>query len=230
MTRPAALLQSFAALGAAATLTLAACSDSGGAGPTANVDVDPFLEDVILGDASAPIEVVEYASLSCPHCRDFWKQDFPRLKTNYIDTGRVRYVLKDFPTAPVELAIAATGIARCAGEDGYYDVVDDVFTQYHDIMEALRSNTGALPVLIQVGERAGLSTEEVRACINHQGVQSYLNDVREEAIEAGVTATPTVFVNGELVSPHDYGSLSAKIDALLDPSASQEPTEGEASE
>lgn len=225
--RPLATIAAAATL--TLTLTLAACSDNGGSGSTSNANVDPYLEDVTMGDASAPVEIVEYASLSCPHCRDFWKQDFPRIKTNYIDTGRVRYTLKDFPTAPVELAIAATAIARCAGEDGYYEVVDDVFTQYHDIMDALRSNTGALPVLLQVGERAGLSTDEVRACINHPGVQDYIEGVRDEAIEAGVTATPTIFVNGELVSPHDYESLSAKIDSILDPDAAA-PAEAEASE
>lgn len=227
-----ALNRSIAAAAAVAALMLAACSDNSASGnAAADVDVDPYLEDVVMGDDSAPVEIVEYASLSCPHCRDFWKQEFPRLKTNYIDTGRVRYVLKDFPTAPAELAIAATAIARCAGEDGYYDVVDDVFTQYHEIMDALRSNSGALPILLQIGERAGLSTEEVRACINHPGVQDYINGVVDEASELGVNSTPTIFVNGERVSPHDYESLSAKIDSLLDPTAAPaEPEAAEASE
>ncbi len=222
--------RAFAAIAAAASLALAACSDNSSGGAYADVDVDPYLEDVTLGDASAPVEIIEYASLSCPHCRDFWKQDFPRLKTNYIDTGRVRYVLKDFPTAPVELAVAATAIARCAGEDGYYDVVDDVFTQYHDIMDALRSNTGALPLLVEIGGRAGLSTDEVRACINHEGVQKYIDGVVAEAVDKGVTATPTIFVNGEVVSPHDYASLSAAIDAILDPDSAAAPAETEAAE
>ncbi len=215
-----------------AALTLAACSgETGGSSSTPDVDVDPYLEDVVMGDASAPVEIIEFASLSCPHCRDFWKQEFPRIKTNYIDTGRVRYVLKDFPTAPAELAIAATAIARCAGEDGYYDVVDDVFTQYHDIMDALRTNTGVLPILIQIGDRAGLSTDEVRACINHPGIQDYIDGVMTEAAEMGVNSTPTIFVNGELVSPHDYESLSAKIDSILDPSAAAaEPATAEGSE
>lgn len=226
------LPRAIATLAATATLALAACSDNSTSGSASTADVDPYLGDVVMGDPSAPVEIVEYASLSCPHCRDFWKQDFPRLKTNYIDTGRVRYVLKDFPTAPVELAVAVTAIARCAGEDGYYEVVDDVFTHYHDIMDALRTNTGALPKLIEIGGRAGLSTDEVRACINHQGVQDYINEMTQEGVDKGVNATPTIFVNGEVVSPHDYASLSAAIDAILDPdaAAATAPTEDEASE
>lgn len=224
------LPRAIATLAAAATLALAACSDNSTGGSASRADVDPYLGDIVMGDASAPVEIIEYASLSCPHCRDFWKQDFPRLKTNYIDTGRVRYVLKDFPTPPVELAVAATAIARCAGEDGYYEVVDDVFTQYHDIMEAMRTSSGALPLLIEIGGRAGLSTDEVRACINHDGVQSYINEMTQEGVAKGVSATPTIFVNGEVVSPHDYASLSAAIDAILDPNAAAAPTPGEDSE
>jgi protein-disulfide isomerase len=199
-------------------LGAAACSNEGGA--SADLPpVDPVLTDVVMGDAAAPVTMVEYASLTCPHCRDFWKQVFPRIKSEYVDTGKVKYILKDFPTAPAEIAVAGTAIARCAGEEGYYAVVDDIFSNWHELMEAAQQGAAG-PVLVAVGGRHGLDPEEVRACVNNTGVQDYINRTMEEARAQQVTGTPTVFLNGEkLPAPHTYEALKAAIDAKLNPGA-----------
>jgi protein-disulfide isomerase len=109
-----ALAAAFAAL----CLTVA-CSPSGDGQSRSSVTVTPFVEDVVMGDPNAKVEIVEYASLTCSHCRDFWMQGFQPLKAQYIDTGKVKYILRDFPTQPVELATAGVAIARCKGEDKY---------------------------------------------------------------------------------------------------------------
>jgi protein-disulfide isomerase len=205
-----------AGIAAAAGLGLMACSESSTTGASGGKDVpiSPYLQDIVWGDPNAKVEVVEYASLSCTHCRDFWKQDLPRIKAEFIDTGKVRYILRDFPTPPVELSVAATAIARCAGKDGYYNVVDDVYTHYADLMDAVQSGTGAAPMLVEIGGRAGLSPDEVRTCVNSKDIQTYIQKVVDDA-RGKVTATPTVFVDGEKVENHLYPGLSAVINAKL---------------
>jgi protein-disulfide isomerase len=204
------------ALGALALV--AGCSERAGDGAAvgagANVKVDPYIGDVVMGDAAAPVTVVEYASLTCPHCRDFWKQQFPVLKERYIDTGKVKYILRDFPTAPAPVAVAAAAVARCKGEDQYYAVVDDIFSSWHEMMEAAQSSSGAGPVLVAVGGRHGMTPDEVRACANHRGVQEYIQKVVTEAADR-VRATPTIFVDDVLVDRHTNENLFAAIDAKL---------------
>ncbi len=208
-------------IAAAALVLAAACGGEGGGGSTAKVD--PYFGDVVLGDASAPVELVEYASLTCSHCRDFWKQVYPRLKSEYIDTGKVKYVMKDWPTAPADLAIAGVGLSRCAGKDKYYAIVDEFFTRQGDMFEAAQKGAAG-PVLVEIGGAHGLSVEEVRACIEHPGIEKHLMTVQTEA--AGrVSGTPAVFLNGDVATDHSWAGLSAAIEAKLNPQAA--PAEGQ---
>ena len=190
-----------------------ACSggDNGGS-DAAYANVDPYFGDVMLGEADAPVEIVEYASLTCPACRNFWKQVFPRLKANYIDTGKVKYVMKDWPT-DADLSVAGVGLVRCAGRDKYYDLVDEYFTRLADLFDAARVG-GAGPVLVEIGAAHGLSTDQVRACIDHPGVRTHLERTQTES-GGRVRATPTVFVNDEHIADHSYAGISAAIDAAL---------------
>lgn len=208
-----------AAIFAVAAAMLAACSggDTDGA-DASGVEVDPYLGPVVIGDANAKVKMVEYASLTCPHCRDFWKQVYPRIKSTYIDTGKISYELHDFPTPPIEVAYAAAAIARCKGKDAYYDIVDDFVTSHHDLMNAVRTPTGAGPVLVAVGGRHGLSPEEVRACVNHAGVKAYIDKTVMDARDK-VSATPTVFINGEMVPEHTFEAIAAIIEAKFNPDA-----------
>ncbi|HMP61919.1 MAG TPA: thioredoxin domain-containing protein, partial [Phenylobacterium sp.] len=107
-----------AAAGAAA-LALGACSGQSAAGAAEG--------DMTLGDPNAPVKMIEYASLSCVHCATFNNDVFPTLKTKYIDTGKVHYTFREFLTPPVEVAAAGFLLARCAGEDRYFEVVDAIF-------------------------------------------------------------------------------------------------------
>ena len=141
-----ALASRFAAPAAMlAALVLAAC---GGQTNTVAADgfkpvpVTPVIGDVPLGNASAPVTVEEYASYTCSHCRDFWKQEFPRLKTEYIDTGKVKFVYRDYPLDD-SLAVMLASIARCKGADSYFTVVDDIFSQQYEILSAAQKGEAA---------------------------------------------------------------------------------------
>jgi protein-disulfide isomerase len=169
------------------------------------------------------VTIVEYASLTCPHCRDFWKQEFPRIKAAYIDTGKVKYMLRELPTPPAELAIAASAVARCTGKDHYYDVVDDVYTNYHKMMDSASSASGAVPVLVEIGGRHGLSVDQVAACVRSKAIQDYVSkEIAEKPDFAN--STPTVIINGEHVTDTRYDNLVKVIEAKLNPGAAPAPT------
>lgn len=203
---------------AALALAAVACSKAGGADAGNGARIDPILADVTIGSASAPVTMIEYASLTCPHCRDFWKQEFPRLKAAYIDTGKVKYTLRELPTPPAELAIAAAGVARCAGKDHYYDVVDDVYANYHKMMDAVDSANGAAPVLIEIGGRHGLSPDQVAACARSKAIRQYVDKEIAEKPDFA-QSTPTVIVDGEHIEDTRYDNLVKVIEAKLNPNA-----------
>jgi len=212
LMRPLAIL-------AVAAMALAACSGEKSGGAPSDVKVDPYLGPVVLGDANAKVKMVEYASLTCPHCRDFWKQVYPRIKATYIDTGKISYELHDFPTPPVEVAVAAAAIARCKGKDAYYAIVDDFVTSHHDLINAAQSPTGAGPVLVAVGGRHGLSPDEVRACVNNADVKTFIDKTVRDGQERKVQSTPTIFINDVAVPEHSFDAISAQIEAQLNPGA-----------
>jgi protein-disulfide isomerase len=212
-----ALVSRAAPVMAAAILALAACSDGGSGGGGGNAKIDPVLKDVTLGDAKAPVEVIEYASLTCPHCRDFWKQDFPRLKATYIDTGKVKYTYRDFPTDP-DMAVAGVGVTRCKGADNYYALVDEFFTNQYDLAVAARDGKAG-PKLVEIGGRHGLTQDEIRTCIDDKRIRDYLNKTIEEGRAKGVDSTPAVFVNGKRVANHEWAYLQKDIEAVLNPGA-----------
>src|SRR5579871_259475 len=197
------------ALLAGLALIIAACSGSDKAPGKveAAANVQPWLADVQLGPDNAPVSIVEYASLTCPHCRDFWKQEFPLLKEKYIDTGKVKYVFRDLPTNPADVAIAAVSVARCAGKDKFYDVIDDVYSNYGKLMEAVGSDTGAAPLLVEIGARHGLSLDQVKACVSGDLVKTYVQkEISEKPSFAN--STPTVILDGQFVENHEFANLS----------------------
>lgn len=212
------LSRALIAASAAAALLLAACSPTpGAAGDAAPAAVSPsttgaYLGDVTMGKLDAPVKIVEYASTTCPHCRDFWKQEFARLKAAYIDTGKANYTLKDFPTPPVAVAVAGVAIARCAGKDKYYDVIDDLFTNQFDIMTASQ-NGDAVPELMKVALRHGLDANKAMACINDKSVTEFVAATVKAS--PNVHSTPTILINGKAVALHTFEGVGKAIDEAL---------------
>lgn len=187
----------------AAMTTLAACSGGG------------FQEaegDMGLGAAKgAKVTVVEYASVTCSHCAA-WQQDvWPEFKAKYVDTNKVRYIFREFPTPPVPVAAAGFLVARCAGPDKYFDVIHEIMASQAEIFGGTPPRT----TLLRIAQGAGLSEAQFEACVTDTKAAEALDKRVKAGIDAGVDGTPSFYVNGEKVADPSLASLSAKIDAAL---------------
>lgn len=152
-------------------------------------------DDMSMGNPKAKIQVIEYASLSCPHCGHFNETVFPALKAKYIDTGKVRYTLKEMLTEPATVAAAGFLVARCAGPAKYFDVVDQVFRSQP------RWTTGNIkPIFKEIAAANGVDEAHFNACLQDQpGVDAIAGRARRAAEQDGVNSTPTLFINGRKV-------------------------------
>jgi protein-disulfide isomerase len=147
--------------------------------------------DIAMGSETAPVTIVEYASMTCSHCADFAIKTLPLLKERYIDTGKVRYILREFPLDP--LSAGTFMLARCAGKDKYYPMVDTLFEQQHKW--AVQK---PLEPLFEIAKQAGFTKERFDACLSNQDLLNGLEEVRKRAAEKfKVDSTPTFFINGE---------------------------------
>ncbi|MGN6462797.1 MAG: DsbA family protein [Pseudolabrys sp.] len=158
--------------------------------------------DMVLGDEKAPVTIYEYASMTCSHCAHFQKTTFPELKKRYIDTGKVRYVLREFPLDPV--AAAAFMLARCAAQTGdkrdpakYYMVVDTFF-ETQSTWAFVQKPSDVLPNMKKVSKQIGFTDESFDACLKNQPVLDSIEKVRRRGVETfKVDSTPTFFINGK---------------------------------
>ncbi|WP_337187717.1 DsbA family protein [Phenylobacterium sp.] len=177
-----------AAAAAGAALALASCNQGGGAGG-ASADA------MTMGDPKAPVHVEEYASLTCGHCGQFALEVLPAFKAKYIDTGKARYTLHEFPTPPIAVAAAGFLTARCAGKDKYFGVVDAIF---HSQQEMFTSGDPR-GVLLKVAQSAGMTEQQFNACIQDEKALEALNArVEQSARRQNITSTPTFVINGKV--------------------------------
>jgi len=166
------------------------------------------LPDKSMGKEDAPVTVVEYASMTCPHCAHFAETTFPEMKTKYIDTGKVRYILREFPFDP--RAEAGFMLARCAG-DNYFPMVDVLFKQQQNWAAA----ENAKDALFQLSKLAGFTQESFNACLTDQKLLDQVRAVQKRgAEEFKVDSTPTFFINGKTYK----GAMSIEeVSAIIDP-------------
>lgn len=150
------------------------------------------LPDISLGKADAPVTVVEYASMTCTHCAGFATTTYPELKRRYIDTGKVRYILREFPLDP--LAAGGFLLARCAGDDKYYPMVEALFEQQKDW--AFVQNP--IPPLLKIAKQFGFTDQSFEQCLSNQKLLDSMEDVRQRGQKFGVNSTPTFFINGKM--------------------------------
>lgn len=155
--------------------------------------------------------MTEYASLSCVHCATFNNEVFPEFKAKYIDTGKVHYTFKEFLTPPAEVAAAGFLLARCAGEDKYFDVVDAIFHSQQEMF-----TTGDVRgTLLRVARSAGMTEQQFQACISDEAALRALNArIEKSQREANIKATPTFAINGKVVKEGDM--TMAELDAAID--------------
>jgi protein-disulfide isomerase len=208
--------RTFALLSLAVVAILAACPPIGDAvaldAAAALVNKPGSLPEIALGSAKAPVTIVEYASMSCPHCAAFGENVFPMLRSKYIDTGKVRFVFREFPLDIK--ALAASMLARCIANDDaekYLGAVQLLFQQQDRLMAQ------TLDTLHLIGGRAGLSEQAIEACEKDQALLDKLKADQVFAFEVlKVDSTPTFFVNGEkLRGAMSFEELEAKIKPLL---------------
>ncbi len=210
----------------AAALALAACGgassddasgDGGAESDVIDTSTTGALSEMTLGSDDAKVTVIEYASVTCPHCATFHENTFPAIKEKYIDTGLVKFVFREFPTAPANLSIAGSMIARCAADDGgtdaYFLVLDSLFKTQRTWAY------GANPreELIKIAAQAGMSEAELDACINRQELLDFLN----ENVSAGrdkydIRSTPSFIINGTLRRVSSIDDFSAALDEALE--------------
>jgi len=177
-------------LSTGAAALVAACG--GGGGGSALTE-----DDVVLGEADAPVTLIEYASTTCPHCATFHGLVWDSLKAEYIDTGKVRFVFREFPTDPATVAVAGFQIARCGGAtpDQYFVRIGELFRQQQATF-ASGTMEGIRRKLLEIGTATGLSEEQINECINDPEGAARIRRINEAARGQNVDSTPSLFING----------------------------------
>jgi protein-disulfide isomerase len=168
------------------------------------------LPDKALGDANAPVKIVEYMSMTCPHCANFHNNTFDKIKEKYIDSGKVYFIIREFPFDP--RAAAAFMLARCAPENQYYPFVSMLFKQ----QQTWATAQDARGALLQMSKLAGFSQESFEACLTNQKLLDDVNATMQRgAGEFGVNSTPTFIINGKkYAGDMSLETMSALIDSL----------------
>lgn len=174
--------------------------------------------DVAIGAANAPVTVIEYASVTCPHCARWDSEIFPAFKRKYVDTGKARYVLREFPTEPEEWAEAGFMIARCSGPEKFLDVVEAFMAGQKTLFETHDGRAW----LLKGGAVGGLGAKQVEAClkdVNNQKAMAARIEANDKAFK--VEGTPTFFINGKMAGDGELSmaDLDKAITAALAPAA-----------
>ena len=188
-------------------LSLAACG--GGAGKAAEGDM------ALGAPEGAKVTVVEYASPTCIHCAMWQKNTWPAFEAKYVKTNKVRYVFRELPTPPTEIAAAGVMLARCAGPDKYFDVIHELLANQGEW------NTGAISPrasLVKTAGSFGISEAKFQECVTDEKGIAALEKRTQAAVAAGVTGTPTFVVNGKTVAyTGGEGPPMAALEAAIDP-------------
>ncbi len=202
-------------LSAFAALALIACSqstDQSTSEPSQNAyEVEG---DHAIGNPDAKVTIVEYASVTCGHCANWHTTVYPDFKAQYVDTGKVRFIFREFPTAPQRLAHTGFLIANCADESKFFDNISLQFKRQRQIFKAAGERT-VRQEYVNIAKSAGLSEDEFVACLSNEEENARYEAVIQGGIDAGVDATPTFFVNGEKKQMFTLESIQEVISPLL---------------
>jgi protein-disulfide isomerase len=171
-------------------------------------------QEQILGDPDAPVTIIEYASLTCPHCAQFHTEVLPELKERYIDPGKIRLIYRDFPLD--QMALTAAALAHCAGPERYFSMLDVLFETQSNWARADDSVTA----LKRLGKLGGLTEEKMQACLSDQELTDGILQTRLEGQnQYDIGSTPTFVIDGKTYSGSlDVEGFSELLDPLLDQS------------
>lgn len=210
-----------ASMAAMSLLTLAACNnDKGGSATKAGATPYELASDLPEGSKDAKVVMVEYASVMCPHCADFQKDIIPQIMENYVKTGKVRYVFREFPTQPVELATAGHLIARCVAKDKREAVISALMSNQKDIFVQAQAGAG-VKSLMTVAASAGMSEADFEKCLSDKEKLKTLEEITQYGSDHDkVTGTPTILINGATYTPpegkgYEYAEMAKALDAAI---------------
>jgi protein-disulfide isomerase len=194
--------------GSAALASLALGAASSFAQDLTGLNDPPAFGEMTMGPDTAKVTVIEYASATCPHCAAFYNETFLTLKKEYIDTGKIKFVFREFPHQ--DAALAAFMLARCAPKEKYFPLIDVFFATQPEWTQ------DPLAGLNKIAQQAGFTKESFDACMKNETVAKEILAVRSKAEGFGVTGIPTFFVNGERFEGETtIEAFRAKIDPLL---------------
>lgn len=149
-----------------------------------------------MGDADAPVTIIEYASLTCPHCATFHRETLPQVKSEWIETGKARLIYRDYPTSPTAVSLAASMIARCAPQERYFAFLGALF----ETQKNWAVSPDPIDALAKVAQLGGMPREDVDKCLDDEAL---LDGLRERALDArmefGIESTPSFVINGKVV-------------------------------
>lgn len=168
------------------------------------------LEELSMGNANAPVTIIEYASMTCSHCAEFHNTTFQEIKKNHINNGEVRYIFREFPID--KLAMATSMLARCVDNNVSLPFIEVLFkTRDQWISE------DAISVLKNLSKQAGLSSEEFDNCLNNQTLLDELISIKDQATkDYNITSTPSFVINGKIITGNKpYSSFKEEIDKIL---------------
>jgi protein-disulfide isomerase len=168
------------------------------------------LGDHVLGSATAPVIMVEYASATCPHCAEFHTKILPAIESEFIDTGKVKFIFREFPLDQVAMAVFM--LARCLPEDKYFPVIDQLFAK-QDIWIKGNKPVEAFKIM----ESFGMTKPEFDACLKRTALaKSIYEFMQKSSNDFAIKGTPAIFINGKLLTDHkELASVKAAITQAL---------------
>tara|TARA_Y100000994_G_scaffold203726_1_gene175010 strand:- start:55 stop:717 length:663 start_codon:yes stop_codon:yes gene_type:complete len=178
----------------------------------ASEEINP-IEEMVQGEEDAPIELIEYASFTCPHCATFHADVYPELKINYIDKGLVKFIYREVYFD--KYGMWASMIARCAGSDRFFGMTDQIYRKQSDWARA-ESDLAIVTQLRKIGLLAGLNESQLNACLQDGlKLRALVEWYSENAKRDEIKSTPTLVINGEKHSNQSYEQLTEILDEIL---------------
>ena len=174
-------------------------------------DGDSYAIDQMMGKADAPVTIIEYASLTCPHCAHFAETTMAQVKKEWVDTGKAKFIYRDFPTGPAAISMVASMVTHCSGKERYFGVLDLLFRTQEKWISA-RSPVDEIKRIVHL---AGITDTDVDACLQHQDLMDSIRARAEDGAKRyDIESTPSLVINGKvLVGAQPYEDIVRALEA-----------------
>lgn len=182
-------------------------------GPPGGAEIlstEQALAERVMGDPDAPVTIIEYASLTCPHCASFHRDTLPKLKADWIDTGRAKLIYRDYPTSPAGPSFAASMISRCAPADNYFSFLD----AFYKSQKTWVSSPNPFAAIAQIARLFGMSREDAEACLQNEDLLAGLRQVVIDGqTKYGIESTPSFVIGDQVIRGNvDYDEFQAALE------------------